>query len=575
MNEALRDWVTNVHDTYYMIGTAAGPHPYPARVRDFQSVIGAETRGQMLEMEGRLPDAVMACVGGGLQRHRHVPPLPGRRGRAPDRGRGFGPRPGQAARRLHHRRAAGGAARQQDLPAAGRRRPDQDAHSISAGLDYPGIGPEHAWLHGHRPGGIPHLHRRRGPGRVPAVRRAGGRHPPPWNPPTPSPAWARWRAKWARAGSSPCACRAAATRTWPPWPPPSACRSNESHALTTQRLDACFARLKAEGRSAFVAYVMAGDPDAQTALEIVRGLPAAGPTSSSWASPSPTPCRGAADPARGAAGAEGRMTLNGTLDLVRQFRAGDQATAHRADGLPQSAPELRLRALRRRGGRGRVDGLIVVDCPPEEADPLADPLDLAGVSLIRLATPTTDEHRLPTVIQRTSGFIYYVSVAGVTGVKEADAEAVRPAVERLRKASGLPVAVGFGVRTPRARRGRWPPWPTPWWWLGAGGRDRRRPGAGPAGPRPPCWRPPAAWPGPCTACASRPERGLRPGPGRTGARSSRAHGADPRDPHVRRAVLHAPGPHAVRADARGASVPAPGPRGARPRPSPRARPAPS
>ena len=95
-----------------------------------------------------------------------------------------------------------------------------------------------------------------------------------------------------------------------------------------------------------------------------------------------------------------------------------------------------------------IDGLIIVDCPPEEADPLADALDAADISLIRLATPTTDDRRLPPVLKRTSGFVYYVSVTGVTGAKEADAEAVRPAVERIRAASGLPVAVGFGIKTP-------------------------------------------------------------------------------------------------------------------------------
>src|SRR6202042_1640120 len=95
-----------------------------------------------------------------------------------------------------------------------------------------------------------------------------------------------------------------------------------------------------------------------------------------------------------------------------------------------------------------VDGLIVVDCPPEEAGPMADALDAADVSLIRLATPTSDDERLKTIVRRTSGFVYYVSVAGVTGVKEADAAAVAPHVARVRKASGLPVAVGFGIRTP-------------------------------------------------------------------------------------------------------------------------------
>jgi tryptophan synthase alpha chain len=105
-------------------------------------------------------------------------------------------------------------------------------------------------------------------------------------------------------------------------------------------------------------------------------------------------------------------------------------------------------AFARDAAQAGVDGLIVVDCPPEEAGPLADALDAAGVSLIRLASPTTDDKRLKVVVARTSGFVYYISVAGVTGVKEADASAVAPQVERVRKASGLPVAVGFGIRTP-------------------------------------------------------------------------------------------------------------------------------
>src|ERR1700744_2007728 len=109
---------------------------------------------------------------------------------------------------------------------------------------------------------------------------------------------------------------------------------------------------------------------------------------------------------------------------------------------------LGFEAFGRDAAEAGVDGLIVVDCPPEEAGELADALDAAGVSLIRLATPTSADQRLPVGVRRTSGFFYYVSVAGVTGVKEADAVEVAPAVARVRKASGLPVAVGFGIRTP-------------------------------------------------------------------------------------------------------------------------------
>ncbi len=142
------------------------------------------------------------------------------------------------------------------------------------------------------------------------------------------------------------------------------------------------------------------------------------------------------------------FTVAKTLDVVRRFRQGDQATPIVLMGYLNPILSKGYARFAAEAAEAGVDGLIVVDCPPEEADPLADELDKARVSLIRLATPTTDDKRLPTVLRRTSGFVYYVSVAGVTGVKEADAEAIRPAVERVKAASRLPVAVGFGVRTP-------------------------------------------------------------------------------------------------------------------------------
>jgi tryptophan synthase alpha chain len=142
------------------------------------------------------------------------------------------------------------------------------------------------------------------------------------------------------------------------------------------------------------------------------------------------------------------MTLAGTLELVRRFREGDRDTPLILMGYMNPLVTWGLAAFARDAAAAGVDGLIVVDCPPEEADPLADALDANDIALIRLATPTTDDKRLPVVVRRTSGFVYYVSVAGVTGVKEADASAVAPNVERVRRASGLPVAVGFGIKTP-------------------------------------------------------------------------------------------------------------------------------
>jgi tryptophan synthase alpha chain len=219
--------------------------------------------------------------------------------------------------------------------------------------------------------------------------------------------------------------------------------------LSKSRIDARFAELKAAGRAAFVPYVMAGDPDRATALAILKGLPAAGadlievgfPFSDPMAEG--PPIQRAAQRARAAG-----MTLKGTLELIAEFRQGDQTTPVVLMGYLNPLVTWGYEDFAQDAAAAGVDGLIVVDCPPEEAEQLADALDAAQVSLIRLATPTSDEVRLPVVVRRTSGFVYYVSVAGVTGVKEADADAVAPFVKRIRAASNLPVAVGFGIKTP-------------------------------------------------------------------------------------------------------------------------------
>jgi tryptophan synthase alpha chain len=219
--------------------------------------------------------------------------------------------------------------------------------------------------------------------------------------------------------------------------------------LTKARIDARFAALKAEGRAAFVAYVMAGDPDAATALAIVKGLPAAGADIIELGFPFSDPMAEGPPIQRAAQRALAKgMTLKGTLNLARAFRDGDDDTPIIMMGYTNPLVTWGYDAFARDAAEAGIDGIIVVDLPPEEADPLADALDANQLSLIRLATPTTDDKRLPVVINRTSGFVYYVSVTGVTGVKEADAATVAPHVERVRKASGLPVAVGFGIKTP-------------------------------------------------------------------------------------------------------------------------------
>jgi tryptophan synthase alpha chain len=219
--------------------------------------------------------------------------------------------------------------------------------------------------------------------------------------------------------------------------------------LTKARIDARFAALKAEGRAAFVAYVMAGDPDYDTGLEILTGLPAAGADIIEVGFPFSDPMAEGPPIQRAALRALGNgMTLTRTLQMIAEFRKGDADTPIIMMGYANPLVGWGFPAFARDAAAAGVDGLIVVDIPPEEADPLADALDAEHLSLIRLATPTTDDNRLPVVIRRTSGFVYYVSVAGVTGVKEADADLVAPHVARVRAASGLPVAVGFGIRTP-------------------------------------------------------------------------------------------------------------------------------
>lgn len=219
--------------------------------------------------------------------------------------------------------------------------------------------------------------------------------------------------------------------------------------MTTARIDARFAALKAQGRAGFVAYVMAGDPDAKTALAILRGLPSAGADLIEVGFPFSDPMAEGPPVQRAAQrGLKAGMTLKGTLELIRRFREGDAETPVILMGYLNPLDTWGLEPFALAAAEAGVDGLIIVDCPPEEAGPLVAALEAADLSLIRLATPTTDDKRLPAVVKGTSGFVYYVSVAGVTGVKEADAAAVAPAVARVKAASGLPVAVGFGIKTP-------------------------------------------------------------------------------------------------------------------------------
>ncbi len=219
------------------------------------------------------------------------------------------------------------------------------------------------------------------------------------------------------------------------------------------RIDAKFAELNAAGKKAFVAYVMAGDPDYETSLEIVKGLPAAGVDIIELGLPFTDPMAdGSTIQLAGQRALEGGMTLDQTLQIARELRKDDDITPIVMMGYYNPIYSRGVDTFLIQAKEAGIDGLIIVDLPPEEDDELCIPAQAAGLNFIRLATPTTDEKRLPKVLQNTSGFVYYVSVTGTTGAAAAQASDVAPEVARIKSSTNLPVIVGFGVRTPDTAR---------------------------------------------------------------------------------------------------------------------------
>jgi tryptophan synthase alpha chain len=217
------------------------------------------------------------------------------------------------------------------------------------------------------------------------------------------------------------------------------------------RIEQRFARLGAERRKAFVAFVMAGDPGYDASLAILRGLPGAGVDLVELGMPFTDPMAdGPAIQRAGQRALAAGQTMDRTLAMVRAFREADAETPLVLMGYYNPIYSRGVpRFLTDATGAG-VDGLIVVDLPPEEDAELCLPAQEAALNFIRLATPTTDDHRLPAVLTNTSGFVYYVSITGITGAAAADAAAVAPEVARIKAATPLPVCVGFGIRTPEA-----------------------------------------------------------------------------------------------------------------------------
>ena len=219
------------------------------------------------------------------------------------------------------------------------------------------------------------------------------------------------------------------------------------------RIDDTFARLKAEGKKAFVAYIMGGDPDQATSLAMMQGLPAAGVDVIELGMPFTDPMAdGPTIQAAGQRALEGGMTMDKVLAMVRAFRKGDNTTPIVLMGYYNPIYSRGVDRFLVEATEAGIDGLIVVDLPPEEDDELCIPAQKAGLNFIRLATPTTDDKRLPKVLQNTSGFVYYVSITGITGAAAAQAAEVGPEVARIKAKTDLPVIVGFGITTPEAAR---------------------------------------------------------------------------------------------------------------------------
>jgi tryptophan synthase alpha chain len=216
----------------------------------------------------------------------------------------------------------------------------------------------------------------------------------------------------------------------------------------TARIESTFARCRAEGRAALVTYVMAGDPDPATSLAILKGLPRAGADIVEFGLPFTDPMAdGPPIQAAGLRALKAGQTTAKTLELVRQFRKDNRDTPVILMGYYNPIYIYGVDRFLADAKAAGVDGLIVVDLPPEEDAELCLPALGAGLAFIRLATPTTDDKRLPAVLKNTAGFVYYVSITGITGAATPDFNKVAGAVERIKRHTALPVVVGFGVKT--------------------------------------------------------------------------------------------------------------------------------
>ena len=221
----------------------------------------------------------------------------------------------------------------------------------------------------------------------------------------------------------------------------------------TKRIDDTFARLKADNKAGFVAYFMGGDPDFKTSLEIMKGLPGAGADIIELGMPFTDPAAdGPVIELAGLRALKSKTTVTSILKMSTEFRKDNNTTPIIVMGYANPIHHMGYAEFAKAAKTAGIDGAIIVDLPPEEDNDLRAAFEVHDLALIRLATPTTDDARLPIVVKGTKGFVYYVSVAGITGKDLGTSAAVSSAVTRIRNASGLPVVVGFGIKTPEQAR---------------------------------------------------------------------------------------------------------------------------
>ncbi|EKV28063.1 Tryptophan synthase alpha chain [Caenispirillum salinarum AK4] len=230
--------------------------------------------------------------------------------------------------------------------------------------------------------------------------------------------------------------------------------TTDTTAAQRDRLTERFAKLKAENRGGLVIYTMAGDPDRDSALKLMKGLPEAGADVIELGMPFSDPMAdGPAIQAAALRSLAGGMTLTGTLDTLAAFREGDDDTPVVLMGYYNPIYQYGVERFAAKAREAGADGLIIVDLPPEEAPELNEHLDAHGIHLIFLTTPTTKAERLPMVLREAGGFLYYVSITGITGSASAVEDEVAAAIADLRSSTDLPIAVGFGIKTPEQAAG--------------------------------------------------------------------------------------------------------------------------